>query len=87
MFGNKRAEWHERAWANVGDDFGCRQRTQATAMLDRHATRKPIQETGCVLIACSRCINNALYWLEEYCMDGLRLDAVHAGRPANLRRP
>ena len=32
-------------------------------MLYRHATRKPIQETGCVLIACSRCINNALYWL------------------------
>jgi len=23
-------------------------------------------------------IHNALYWLEEYCMDGLRLDAVHA---------
>ena len=63
MFGNERAEWHEWAWANVGDDFGCRQRTKATAMLDRHATGKPIQETCCVLIACSRCINNALYWL------------------------
>jgi maltooligosyltrehalose trehalohydrolase len=23
-------------------------------------------------------IHNALYWLQEYCMDGLRLDAVHA---------
>lgn len=23
-------------------------------------------------------IHNALYWLEEYCFDGLRLDAVHA---------
>jgi len=23
-------------------------------------------------------IHNALFWLEEYCMDGLRLDAVHA---------
>jgi malto-oligosyltrehalose trehalohydrolase len=23
-------------------------------------------------------IHNALYWLEEYCMDGLRIDAVHA---------
>lgn len=23
-------------------------------------------------------IHNALYWIEEYCMDGLRLDAVHA---------
>lgn len=25
-------------------------------------------------------IHNALYWLEEYCFDGLRLDAVHAIR-------
>ncbi len=23
-------------------------------------------------------IHNALYWIEEYCLDGLRLDAVHA---------
>ncbi len=23
-------------------------------------------------------INNALYWIDEYCLDGLRLDAVHA---------
>lgn len=23
-------------------------------------------------------INNALYWIEEYCFDGLRLDAVHS---------
>ncbi len=23
-------------------------------------------------------IHNALYWLEEYCLDGLRLDAIHA---------
>jgi maltooligosyltrehalose trehalohydrolase len=28
-------------------------------------------------------VHNALYWVEEYCFDGLRLDAVHAIRDAS----
>jgi hypothetical protein len=63
MFGNKRAELHEWAWANVGDYFGSRHRAEPTAMFNCHAAREAIQETRCVLVSCTRCVDNALYWL------------------------
>jgi hypothetical protein len=62
MFGNKRAELHEWAWANVGDYFGSRHRAKSAAMFNGHAASEAVQETCCVLVACARCVNNALNW-------------------------
>jgi hypothetical protein len=62
MFGNKRAELHKRARANVGDYLGGRHGTESAAMFNSHAASESVQETCCVLVACTRCIDNALYW-------------------------
>src|SRR5690606_34217728 len=48
---------------------------------DRHQTpwgaAINFDDTGSATVR-SFYIENARYWLEEYCLDGLRLDAVHA---------
>ena len=72
--GNERAQLHERSRPDVGNDLGRRQRTKATAVLDRHASREAIQESRCIEISCSGCIHHSLDWLRLDVHDVVAVD-------------
>jgi hypothetical protein len=68
MFWIERAELHEWAWANVGDYFRSRHGAKSAAMLNSHSTREAVQETCCILVACTCCVYHPVnrFWFNVH---------------------